>query len=314
MLTFIETNILPARLIETARGHVAMTKQEKEEALVKAQTLLEPGDIMLVKTPSMFYSGLRKVFKNEYDHALVIVDKERCLHITYPRAKLVPVVAYMHITREAMVIKPTEKAMTSGLRQQFIYDIKHASVGKGYDSLKVFQFMRRSMLDKVRSQASEFGQTLVNNAGRLRWKLGIIRESNVDGKTIEIVQTQQTQRESKEIGRKNEKLVCSDQIFKHLCVAVPELNKSVEHDELGLLGDLDYHVGGMFTPQDLFRVAKAHSPSLFTLAKSFTDEELEQHQQKQGKKTTPEPLPDSESPVTGQGKLPSLAKVNEIMQ
>ena len=65
LLTFIETNILPARLIETARGHVAMTKQEKEEALVKAQTLLEPGDIMLVKTPSMFYLGLRKVFKNE---------------------------------------------------------------------------------------------------------------------------------------------------------------------------------------------------------------------------------------------------------
>ena len=26
------------------------------------------------------------------------------------------------------------------------------------------------------------------------------------------------------------------------------LNYSVVHDEKGLLGDLDYHVGGMFTP------------------------------------------------------------------
>ena len=84
-----------------------MTKEEKEQALDKAQTLLEPGDIILVKTPSMLYSGLRKVFKNEYDHTLVSIDKERCLHISYPRAKLVPVIAYMHISREAIVIKPT---------------------------------------------------------------------------------------------------------------------------------------------------------------------------------------------------------------
>ena len=133
------------------------------------------------------------------------------------------------------------------------------------------------MLDKVRSQASEFGQTLVNNAGRLRSKLGIIRESGTDGKTIEIMQTQQTQTEDPKIVRKDEKLVCSDQIFKHLCVAVPELNKSVEHDELGLLGDLDYHIGGMFTPQDLFRVTQAHSPQLFTLTKAYSDKELQRH-------------------------------------
>ena len=77
--------------------------------------------------------------------------------------------------------------MSEELRQKFIYDIKHASVGKGYDSLKVFQFLRRSMMDKVRSQVSEFGQTLVNNATRLRSGLGIAQDNGSDGRSVEIM-------------------------------------------------------------------------------------------------------------------------------
>ena len=57
--------------------------------------MVEPGDIILIKTPSLIYSGMRNFFHVEYDHALVVVDKERCLHISYPRAKLVPVWNYL---------------------------------------------------------------------------------------------------------------------------------------------------------------------------------------------------------------------------
>ena len=69
--------------------------------------MVEPGDIILIKTPSVIYSGMRNFFHIEYDHALVVVDKERCLHISYPRAKLVPVWSYLQISKEPIIIKPT---------------------------------------------------------------------------------------------------------------------------------------------------------------------------------------------------------------
>ena len=123
--------------------------------------MVEPGDIILIKTPSVIYSGMRNFFHIEYDHALVVVDKERCLHISYPRAKLVPVWSYLQISKEPIIIKPTAKAMDEEARQKFIYELKHEFVGKPYDSMRLFRHMRRSLVDKARTHASEFGQTFV---------------------------------------------------------------------------------------------------------------------------------------------------------
>ena len=121
----------------------------------------------------MIYSGMRNLFHAEYDHALVVVDQERCLHISYPRAKLVPVWNYLQISKRPIIIRPTDKAMDQETRQKFIFELKHEFVGKAYDSMRLFRHMRRSLVDKARNHASEFGQTVVQNASRLRSGLWI---------------------------------------------------------------------------------------------------------------------------------------------
>ena len=56
---------------------------------------IQPGDIILVKTPNFFYETLRKLYKTEHDHAVLIVDAQRCLHISYPKARLVPLEQFL---------------------------------------------------------------------------------------------------------------------------------------------------------------------------------------------------------------------------
>ena len=47
---------------------------------------------------------------------------------------------------------------------------------------------------------------------------------------------------------------------------------------------LDFDVGGMYTPQDVLRIIRVHSPELFTITNAFSDEELKAHQTKTGQK------------------------------
>ena len=61
----------------------------------KKEAMVRPGDIILVKTPNVFYDAMRKLYATEYDHVIVVVDQERCLHITYPKAKLAPLLPFL---------------------------------------------------------------------------------------------------------------------------------------------------------------------------------------------------------------------------
>lgn len=82
-----------------------MTPDEKEQA-IKATTNLKPGDLILIKTPNRLYELMRKIYNTPYDHIVVVVDQERCLHISYPRAKLVPSYLFTHSVGEPLVIRP----------------------------------------------------------------------------------------------------------------------------------------------------------------------------------------------------------------
>ena len=100
----MESHILPKNLMDRAR-EIKMNDAEKKQAIMMAKQFVRPGDIILIKTPSAFYSLMRKLFASKYDHTVVVVDEERSLHISYPKAKLVPTYIFMHILREPLVIR-----------------------------------------------------------------------------------------------------------------------------------------------------------------------------------------------------------------
>jgi hypothetical protein len=132
---------------------IKMTDTEKQQAKAIAKQYVRPGDLILVKTPSSYYGLMRKIFNSKYDHTVVVVDEERSLHISYPKARLVPTYIFMHILREPLVIRlnifQTKKETENIKRELFLFNLKHSAIGKRYDSAKVFHFLRLSLQEKV---------------------------------------------------------------------------------------------------------------------------------------------------------------------
>ena len=77
---------------------VPISPEEKAQA-IKMVGRVKPGDIILLRTPASLYDTARWLLSTPYDHAVIVVDEERSLHISYPRAKLVPTYLFTHIKR-----------------------------------------------------------------------------------------------------------------------------------------------------------------------------------------------------------------------
>ena len=132
-------------MMERAKN-IRMTDTDKLQSVAISKQFCKPGDLILVKTPSSFYNTMRKLFQSDYDHTVLVVDEERCLHISYPTAKLVPTYLFTHIIREPLVIRlnvfSSSKIEDQTKRELFLLNIKHSSIGKKYDSARVFAFLR----------------------------------------------------------------------------------------------------------------------------------------------------------------------------
>lgn len=54
-----------------------------------------PGDLIFTKTPTQAFGLFRDVNHTTFDHVVAVIDKDRCLHISYPYAKLVPTIIFL---------------------------------------------------------------------------------------------------------------------------------------------------------------------------------------------------------------------------
>ena len=226
----------------------------------------------MVKTPNFFYESIRKLYATEHDHAVLVVDSERCLHISYPKAKLVPIHQYLQPRRDPLLIKITERGLPGAERARFISNVKHASVGKQYDSVRIFEFFRMSVPEKLGIQAGLFGSAVVQKVRNMG--LGLPSsllagdKDRADESIVILEALQRSEKKASSQGKKrnkadDERVICSDVIFKHLSRFIPQLSHAVLHDEKGLLGDLDFHVNGWVSPKDLSRIAAVHTPTYF---------------------------------------------------
>ena len=69
----------------------------------------------------------------------------------------------MHVCREAIVIRPSTKALNDEKREQFIFNMKHASVGKLYNSQLVFSFFKNTL----KAKASQFTLDMARGARQI---------------------------------------------------------------------------------------------------------------------------------------------------
>jgi hypothetical protein len=291
IVKYLESFIVPQNLIEMARGeNFSLTDGEIKICMEKMTKLLQPGDIILVKTPNLFFDALRHVYNSDFDHTLVVVDNERCLHITYPKAKLVKTFQYMNVAREAIVIRPNLNALGPEQREQFIFNMKHASVGKIYNSRLVFSFFKKTLYSKVMTFALDLARGAKKILPSTEILKGIKSQSTIDGSKVIVLEAPpQAVPEVKNDGRLDQpemhdtakqipgEIVCSDQIFKQLTLLNPQLKESVMTDEKGNLGELDFYSHDFVTPQDIFRIARAYTPEYFTVFSPHSIREIEDY-------------------------------------
>lgn len=173
-----------------------MSPHEKSKALELAASV-KPGDLILVKTPNKMYEAVRRIYSTPYDHIVVVVDDSRCLHISYPIAKLVPTYLFTHELREPLVLRPN---LSQGERDKFLYEVKHDTVGKRYDSARLMGFMRASLWQNT---LSPLVSSLVPETKRSK---GVI--------TVSVPPKPQKRQAS-------QRVICSHQIFKHLAKVMP---------------------------------------------------------------------------------------------
>ncbi len=78
--------------------------------------MLQPGDLILIKTPSSIYEAFRRIGESHFDHIVrvvcnimlqaVVLDEHSSLHISYPSAKVVPTILFTHKKKTPMIIRP----------------------------------------------------------------------------------------------------------------------------------------------------------------------------------------------------------------
>ena len=140
MLDYLARILAPEVLIESARGETqgALTSPESQKAQQLVEALVKPGDIILTRTPSNLYSMFRDLGQTNYDHALAIVDQDRCLHVTYPNAKLVPTRLFFSQKKNPLILRPKFNDLNN--QNQFILNLKNNIVGKTYDYNRVLHY------------------------------------------------------------------------------------------------------------------------------------------------------------------------------
>jgi hypothetical protein len=127
---------------------VSMTPKERAQAIQKYDKL-QIGDLIFVKTPKTFFQALRRICDEHYDHIVVVLDQEKCLHISYPTAKLVSTHVFSHVKRSPLIVRP--KFSSEAKRHAFVNGLKDTVLGKRYDSLRVFNYLRQNITDRVKS-------------------------------------------------------------------------------------------------------------------------------------------------------------------
>lgn len=115
----------------------------------------------MLKTPASIYEAARWICSQPYDHVVVVVDSERSLHISYPRAKLVPTYLFTHVKREPLLIRPN---LNKEKIEKFLFDIKHATVGKKYDSGALMTLVTSQVVPKTKQPARSHGGIITINA------------------------------------------------------------------------------------------------------------------------------------------------------
>eukprot|EP00743_Colponemidia_sp_Colp-15_P007604 GILK01008226.1.p1 GENE.GILK01008226.1~~GILK01008226.1.p1 ORF type:complete len:216 (-),score=10.14 GILK01008226.1:80-697(-) len=119
------------------------TVSPEERATARAASLrLQPGDIILVVTPSAFYNFFRNLTGNTYDHAVVVVDRQHVLHVGAPFVRLLTIDKFLIPRRKPLILRPR---LTGDQRSEFLGHLKQL-IHTPYNVFRAYSILLRIAL------------------------------------------------------------------------------------------------------------------------------------------------------------------------
>lgn len=122
--------LAPDSLLVDSHVELSRTSPRDRAAASEACRLTQPGDIILVTTPGFFYTALRALTQNPHDHAVVVVDAQRVMHIGPPRCRYLPLERLLLPKRQPAILRPMFDTLVA--RENFVRSLE-ALNGCAYD-------------------------------------------------------------------------------------------------------------------------------------------------------------------------------------
>jgi len=91
----------------------------KKNAIIKK---VQPGDLLIVKTPGLLYSFGRRLTRNTHDHIAVVLNNYKTLNIVVPKTIIRPIFIFIRPKKEPILLRPQWKNLDQ--RNKFISEIK----------------------------------------------------------------------------------------------------------------------------------------------------------------------------------------------
>jgi hypothetical protein len=135
------------------------------EAFQRVKHLVEPGDVILLTTPGIFYSSMRFVTKHPADHAVIVLNNQMVLHVSPGRIRVIPLPRVLEQSRSPLIIRPN---IPKPQVQQLV-QLLDSFVGKRYDLPRVYDAIFRLFLHRHVGITSRIHKFNINHIKRTKW-------------------------------------------------------------------------------------------------------------------------------------------------
>ena len=113
-------------MIAYKTGRVPVLEARRAQRV--ADTLL-PGDIVLIRTPGVFYKQFRAATNQPYDHAVCVTAPGRCVHISSPVVRELGLVRFLLPRRNPLIVRVRMTSEERGVMAEALCRL----VGQAYD-------------------------------------------------------------------------------------------------------------------------------------------------------------------------------------
>ena len=113
-------------------------------------SVLQPCDLILVRTPGHMYSILRQLANQQFDHLAIVMNDKHVLHISPPTIRLLHISTLIQPNRSPIVLRPK----LSESEKQTLLESLNTLIGQQYDTISVIKFVSKLILNKYISHSS----------------------------------------------------------------------------------------------------------------------------------------------------------------